>query len=108
MRRLIAVVGRFLLILFLSAAALALAGWIIATVTDRGMQNTIALAFVIGGAVPVVGWAIGGAQGPRANPVGGHITGQVLRAVVPESTASFYWLSVGFALVGLGVVLLVT
>jgi hypothetical protein len=107
MRRLVAVVGRFLLILFLSAAVLALVGWIIAALTDRGVQATIALAFVIGGAVPVVGWAIGGAQGPRANPVGGHITGQVLRAVVPEASASFYWLSVGLALVGLGVVLLV-
>jgi len=107
MRRLVAVVRRFLLILLLSAAALALVGSIIAVLTDRGVQNTIALAFLIGGAVPVVGWVIGGAQGPRADPVGGHLTGWVLRAVVPESSASFSWISVGLALVGLGVLLLV-
>jgi hypothetical protein len=82
MRRLVALVGRFLLIVLLSTTVLALAGWIIAALTDRGVKNTIALALLIGGAVPVVGWAIGGASGPRADPVAGHLT--PLRGIGPR------------------------
>jgi hypothetical protein len=90
------------------AAVLAIVGLVIALLRDGSARDSVAYALCIGGGAVALMTGLSGSPSVRDQASREVVGGRFVTPVVPLPSSSLVWALVGFACIGIGVLMFVT